>query len=159
MQSTKPLVNIPDIVWQTKEYEKTQKSLAWYAIATFILVSIVAYSLWTESPLMAITFILIGATGYLILERDPKEMRFALTAEGVEADREIYKYSSLRSFSIQEHKHALPTLSLRTTTDIMPFVRVPLGSQDPESIRDYLSHFLKEEEHPVRFVDILENVF
>jgi hypothetical protein len=147
------------LTWTAPEYVRRPKSVRWYAIAAALLSIMVAYALFTESPIMAITFILIGFTGYLVFEKEPADLSFAITQEGIRADREFYEFENIHSFSIVRQNDGTSSISLHTDADIVPYVRIPLGGQDAEVFRDILSDYLEEKKHPVRLVDILHDFF
>lgn len=147
------------LTWTAPEYVRRPKSIRWYAVAAGLISIMVGYALLTESPIMAITFILIGLTGYLVLEKEPPEMSFAITEEGIRADREFYEFENIHSFCIVKQAEGTSSISLHTVGEIVPYVRIPLGTQDPEVFRDVLSDYLEEEKHPVRLVDILHDFF
>ena len=143
----------------TDEHHGTPKSTEWYIVAGILLSCIVGYALFINSPMMAITFILIGVTVYLTVGKEPKETRFAITQEGIIAGRDIYDYEVLRSFWIFYEPNARKVISIRTDTDLTPYVHIPLGDANPVHVRALLLQHLPEKKHPVRLVDILEMFF
>jgi len=151
---------LPTHTWKTFEHEKSEKSREWYIIISFILFAIIIYALFTDNPIMAITFILIGITGYLQLTKEPKEMTFKITSNGVQAGKELYEYDNMYSFWIfyepEEHKKHI---SLHTKAEILPYVHIPLGDEDPVELRKMLLEYLPEEKHNERFIDTFEKFF
>jgi len=50
---------------------------------TLGLLAIIIYALFTNSPIMAITFILIGIIEYIYISREPKILDFLITERGI----------------------------------------------------------------------------
>jgi hypothetical protein len=123
-----------------------------------LLVLIVAWALYTDSPLMAITFILIGVIGYLLEQQTPKDLDFALTTRGVLAGRQFYPYETLQSFHIYEEEPFLDTLSLHTDGDLISHIHIPLVTADQQLVFDTLSGFVPELPHEPNFLDSMEKL-
>lgn len=145
--------------WQAKEYHKKEKTKRWYLIALLLLTGIVLYALFTNSPVMAITFILIGVVGYLLSEKDPHPINFTITEEGIRAGNEWYLYENMHSFWIFYEPGEKQYISLHTQAELLPYIKIPLGDRDPVEIRKTLLKYLPEEKHKERFIDILEDLF
>lgn len=145
--------------WRAKEYEKRSKSKQWYIIAGVVLSAIILYALLSNSPVMAVTFILIGVAGYLLLEKHPDETHFSLSSEGISADNELYEYENIHSFWIFYDPDAEQSLSLRVKSGVIPFIKIPLGNQDPVKIREILLQYIPEQKHKKSFIDIVEKFF
>ncbi|MEI9966233.1 MAG: hypothetical protein WDN67_00965 [Candidatus Moraniibacteriota bacterium] len=67
-------------------------------IVTVVLIAVIAYALITNSPLMAITFILVGVVGYLLQHQEPEVLSYSLTSRGIVAGRDFYRYETIESF-------------------------------------------------------------
>src|SRR6185369_2703073 len=76
--------------WRAPEFEVYEKSARWYLVFALFIVGMVVYALFTNGPIMAITFILIGIVGYIHLQKDPRVISFSITSKGVTADKEMY---------------------------------------------------------------------
>lgn len=144
------------VSWQAPEFEVYEKSRLWYSATTLVLLAIVAYALWNNSPIMAITFILVGVVGYLHLQKDPEVLDFVINHSGVQAGRELYEFDNIESFWIFYDPPHTKTLSLHTKASFMPFVHIPLENEDPVIVREFLMKFIEEEKQEAGFVDALE---
>lgn len=145
--------------WQAKEYHKQEKSKRWYLIVSTLLACIIFYALFTNSPVMAITFILIGVVGFLLLEKDPSPVDFTITEDGITARNELYTYEHINSFWIFYEPEGKQYISLHTQAEILPYVKIPLGDMDPTEIRDILLRYLPEKKHQEGVIDILGDLF
>lgn len=144
--------------WQAPEFEKYERDRKWYFVVALVLAAIVAYAIWTNSPVMAITFILIGVVGYIYIEKEPRELYFALTHDGVVAGREIYAYDNLESFWIFYEPDDLKVISLRTKSHLAPYVHIPVHDQDPVALREILLDFLPEEKQEPGLMEVVDRI-
>ncbi|MDD5083985.1 MAG: hypothetical protein PHT88_03595 [Candidatus Moranbacteria bacterium] len=140
--------------WETLEFEPQDISRSFYMwIGIFLLLTIL-YALATNSPIMAITFILIGIMGFVTLEQDPKMIRCAITTEGVILDKELYVFENIQSFWIVYEGHE-KYISLQTTGKLTAFVHVPLGNENPNEARTILLKYVPEEKHEPTLIDTI----
>lgn len=144
--------------WRGPEFEVYPKDHRWYLTATLILTAIVAYAVITNSPLMAITFILVGIVGYIHLQKEPRVLDFKITHDGIMVGKEIFEYGNIRSFWIFYEPPHTKILSLHTEGKIAPFVHIPIHQEDPVKIREELMKFVPEIEQERSMVDALERL-
>ncbi len=145
-----------EISWETKSSTSGKKNKKLLAFLSLLLFFIILYALLTESPIMAITFILIGVMVYINLNKESASTHFLLDTEGIHIGRELYPYENIYSFWIFYEPEKRKLLSLHTNGDLTPYVHIPLGDEDPLIIRKLLLQFLLEEKHPIRLIDIIE---
>lgn len=144
--------------WREEEHDNFELGPRSRIIALVLLVLIIAWALWTDSPLMAITFILIGIIGYLLEHQTPKILDFALTTRGVLTGKQFYPYETLQSFHIYEEEPFLDTLSLHTDGDLISHVHVPIKTVSDQAVYDILSGFVPELPHEPNLVDSIEKI-
>lgn len=157
-QTTSPYFGSILLEWTAPEHDTFELGPKARIIIALLLIVIIGWALFTNSPLMAITFILVGVVGYLMHIAEPKQYRFALTDKGVLAHNEFYAYDTIRSFFIHTEAPLENLLSLRTTGILTPHVHIPLADLDHEVIRRFLSVQTLEETHDPSLVDILERL-
>jgi hypothetical protein len=144
--------------WQAPEYEKYEKGRKWYLYVALILLAIIGYAVYTDSPIMAITFILIGVVGYIFLNRNPQVINFAITHDGIIAGREMYDFDSIKSFWIFYEPHDIKVISLHTKSMLLPYVHIPIHDEDPVEIRSVLLEYIPEAKQDPSLVDTLERL-
>lgn len=144
--------------WTAPEHDTFELGPKSQIIITLLLVAIIGWALYTNSPLMAIAFILAGVVGYLLHIAEPKTYRFAITTRGILAHNEFYDYTSVRSFCIHTDPPLENLLSLHTEGNLVPHVHIPLDDLDHSTLRLFLREHLTEEIHDVSTVDILEKL-
>jgi hypothetical protein len=140
--------------WQSLEFKPKQIRVSFYLWSGAFLLAIIIYALVSNSPIMTITFILIGIMGFITLEQDPKILHCAITKDGVIVDRDLYAFENIESFWIvyeEEDQH----ISLKTTGKLTPFVSIPLGDENPVTVRDILIQYAQEEKHDPSLIDTL----
>jgi hypothetical protein len=146
------------ISWREAEHDTFDLGPKARLISVILLVLIVAWALYTDSPLMAITFILIGIIGYLLEQQPPRVLDFALTNKGVLAGKQFYRYETLQSFHIYEEEPFLDTLSFHTDGDLISHIHIPMKSIDNQPVYDILVGFVPEVPHEPNFVDSIEKL-
>jgi hypothetical protein len=144
--------------WRAPEYEKYEKSRQWYLYVSLILLAVIAYAVYTDSPVMAITFILIGVVGYIFINRAPQVIDFAVTQEGIIIGREIYDFENIKSFWIFYEPHDIKVVSLHIKNKLMPYIHIPIHEENPIEIRRLLLKYIPEEKQDPSLMDILERL-
>ncbi len=144
--------------WKALEHDPLKLGPKSQSIITVLLILIIAYALYTNSPLMAIVFVLIGVTGYLSLYQQPKELLFFITSQGIIAGNDFYEYDSIESFFIYEEDPFKDILSIQTDGKLVPYVHIPIPSVNITLLRDTLDEYIPEEKHEPGLVDTLEKL-
>ncbi len=144
--------------WQSIQFESVPKSSTWYVVVFVVLVTLVAVGLFTDNFPLAILAILIGLILYLFEKKESQYFRFGVTSEGVLAQDSLYKFSSLKDFWIFYEPNGRKILSLKSKKSLIPYIQIPLGDTDPNTLRDILKDFLPEKEHEEALVDSLEQL-
>lgn len=144
--------------WRAPEFEVYEKSARWYLIAGIFIVAMVVYALYTNGPIMAITFILIGIVGYIHLQKDPRVITFSITSKGLIADKEMYLYDNINSFWIFYDPNHTKTISLHTKASMLPFVHIPIADEDPVKLRELLMRNVPEIKQDPGLIDAIERV-
>ncbi|MFA4818023.1 MAG: hypothetical protein WC608_04870 [Parcubacteria group bacterium] len=144
--------------WRAPEYEKYERGRKWYLYVALVLLAIIGYAVYTDSPIMAITFVLIGVVGYIFLNREPRTIDFAVTQDGIIAGREMYDFDNIKSFWIFYEPHDIKVVSLHTKSMLMPFVHIPIHDEDPVEIRRVLLEYIPEAKQDPSLVDTFERL-
>lgn len=142
--------------WIAPEHEPYTVGKNFYLFSTIFLAAIITYALVSNSPIMAITFILIGIMGYIFLKKEPRMIKFSLTNDGIVAGNEIYEFDNLNSFWIYYEPPFEKMLSLKSKNKFTPFIHIPIGNEDPVKIRQILIDFIPEEKQEHTVVDAVE---
>lgn len=144
--------------WQAPEYESYDRDKRWYAVMTLGLIAIITYAFFTNSPIMAITFILIGMIEYLYISRKPQMLDFIITERGIIIENEIYEFEQINSFWIFYDPEIIKSLSLHTKSSIMPYLQIPLHNEDPDEIHKILTQYIPEIKQNYRLRDSINRM-
>ena len=144
------------LAWSAPEFEKPEKTGRWYLVVAGILAMIIFYALFKNGPIMAITFILIGVTGYLMLNKEPRMMVFRITEDGIVVGRQIYEFEHMQSFWIFYNPPYEKVLSLHLKGSLVPYLHIPVDNEDPVKIRETLLKFIPEIKQEKSMVDTVE---
>lgn len=143
--------------WKIKEFEKSPKSFKVYLILYLVLISLVVYGLISNNLLLSILVILIGFSFFIFEKKEPEDVIFAITEEGILIQNELHAYESLKSFWIDyEPGNNIKELSIKTEQIIVPYLKISLNDKNPNEVRKILLKYLPEEEHPHSLMSIFD---
>jgi hypothetical protein len=143
----------PVFEWSALEYEYRRKSSDWYWAIGIITISLAIAAFILDGFFFAA---LIAVGGFVLLlygAKPPSTLTCRITTRGVQVDRNLYLFSTLDSFGIDEI--AEPKLVMKSKSTFAPFIILPLGDASIEDIRNILTPHLKEEDHREPFAQKL----
>lgn len=144
--------------WDAPEHDPLELGPKSRIAVLFLLIAIIAWALYTNSPLMAITFILIGMTGYLALGHEPKTMPYYVTTKGIVAAKEFYEFDKIESFHLYDEPPFDNLLSIKTNGHLVSHVHVPITTLPVADLRQTLLQYVLEDKHEPGLVDSLEKL-
>ena len=145
---TRPRINIavdkPVFSWQSPEFVRYKKDSKWliYVIMIAIALSVLLgfMQIWSGVVLVVVaTIVLITLSG-----THPKTISSAIYAGGLVVDDKVYNYEQIKSFWISYGD--LSKAKFQLVGRFAGLITLPLGEEDPEQIRLFLSKHLPEEE-------------
>jgi hypothetical protein len=146
--------------WETLDHTPTEHGQKTYMVIIAVFIVIVAYALYTNSPLMAIVFILIGMVGYLSLNQQEEPTQYTITDKGITVGREFYPFEDISSFFILEDHPDFPKhLIIQTDGWLVSHVHIPLAEQRAEAIRHILISAVSEQKYEPGLIDTIEKMF
>ena len=145
--------------WQAQDFETFEQDKKWFMYMAFVLVAIIAYSVYINSLIMSITFILIGVVGYMYIDKEARTLDFMITEDGVVAGKEIFEYDRIKSFWIFYEPDGKKVISLHIESYLTPYVHIPIHDEDPVEIREALLQNIEEIKQEHNIVDTLERLF
>ena len=149
-QKTKPTPVKPNLAaenpvfsWVSPEFMRYKRDSKWltYFIVTAIVLLIVLLIIkqWSGVILVA-----VATTAFIILsENKPKNVNCAVYPSGILIDDKVYDYAQFKNFWMTYGD--LAKANLQMTGRFAGQVTLPLGDEDPEQIRAYLTKHLPEE--------------
>jgi hypothetical protein len=132
--------------WAIPEYEKPERSKAWYiiAIATAGILTIIAFI--SSNFLLAVIVVL--ATFIIILREGeiPQQVPFTITSEGLIIGRKFFDYDELKDFAIvYKPRLGIKNLYFEFKSAVKQRLSIPLFDQNPLQIRENLLKYLPED--------------
>lgn len=139
-------MNEERITWSALEYPVREKTTDWYWALGIMAIAGAVASYILANILFSILILLGAFTVAVYGARRPHIVEFEIDRRGIRSGATLYPYSSLVSFWIIEGAEESKIL-LQSGKVFMPYIVIPLGEEDPETVREVLLNYLKEEEH------------
>ncbi len=141
--------------WTTPEFEYYKKSKNWFIVTGIIAGILFLIAIFTKNLLFGL---LIGISCFLIItysSKKPSNVKLSISPKGVKINSVLYEFENLRSFWIFYDPPQIKELSLRSKKTVMPYIKVPLGNENPVEIRRILIKYLPERKHKESAIDNL----
>jgi len=143
------------IKWSAPEFEYYNKEKSWFVITGIFAIILFLWALFTKN----ILFVLLIGLGYFSIVafglKKPRDIKLAITPKGVQIEKTVYPFDNLKSFWIFYDPDGPKEISLRSKKTVMPYIKIPLGSQNPAEIRKILIKYLPERKHAESLIDNL----
>lgn len=146
------------IQWQVPEYQKQQRGRNWYIIATlFVLIALFfcffSVSMWQivflgpkSNFLFALIIVMSVAMMVIHSAQEPRMITIRLAPDGVYIGKRFYDHDSIKTFCVlYKPKQSIKNLYFEFNNKMLPRLSVPLRSQDPLAIRNFLVRFQEED--------------
>ena len=146
------------IQWQVPEYQNHKRNRNWYILAFLFIIFALFLSFFTiqnwqivflgsESNFLFALIILMSTAIMIIHDsQEPRLITIKIGPEGINIGRRFYDYDDLKRFCVlYKPKQSIKTLYLEFSNKMLPRLSVPLRSQDPLAIRNYLVKYLEED--------------
>ncbi len=133
------------ISWEAPEHYHQDKGGDWYFALTIIIIALVVSALMFGNPLFALLLAVSGLALVIIAIKKPSIVPFAVTVRGIRIGENIYPYSTLKSYHIDEEDSRGPQLLILTKRKFLPLLVLPLPAEYIDDIEDILKGKIKEE--------------
>lgn len=134
-----------ELTWQAYEYNYHEKTSDWFWALWIITISLAVASILFKNTLFAIFLVLASLALSLYAKREPEIITCRLTDRGLQFGKTLYPYQTLDSFWVNEDMH--PKIIVQSKKVVMPLLIIPIGNLNPAAVRDFLTRYLREEEH------------
>ena len=142
------------LTWTAPEFDESPMHQRALRILLVVFLAIIIYALVENSSIMAITFVLLGTITFLHSRKPPKTLDCAITSESVVVAKEAYMFENIESFWII-YEEDEKSLFLKTRGSLIASVRIPLGTMNPNTVRDTLLKYIREVRYEPTLVDTL----
>jgi hypothetical protein len=133
------------VYWEAPEHRHFEKTADWYWILGIIAVAASIASIIFGNVLFGIV-ILLGATVMMLYgHKEPRVIGFEVSPRGVRVENDLYPYSTLESFYIDEESPYGPQLLVKPQRLFSQLLIMPLPEEQLEAIETILESRLPEE--------------
>jgi hypothetical protein len=145
------------ITWEAPEHHQSEKGADWFLALAIIVGALVIAAILFSEALFALVLGLGGATLAISASRKPSVIPFAVTVRGIRIDDNLYPYSTLRAYHIDEEDEHGPQLLILSQKRFMPLLVLPLPPEYIDDVEELLVDKLEEKmlEEPL-FMKVLE---
>ena len=145
------------IIWEAPEHYYQEKGGDWYFSLAVITIAVVVAALMFGNILFALLLALSGFALGIIGAKRPSIVPFAVTVRGIRVGDELYPFSTLNSYHIDEEDFRGPQLIILTKKHFLPLLVIPIPAGYIDDIEDILQGRIKEEllQEPL-FMRVLE---
>lgn len=133
------------VTWEAPEHTHIIKSSDWFWALGIIAVSAAAAAFFFGNFLLAILILIAAGIVAMLANREPKVIAYAVTARGLRVGDQLYPYSTLEAYYIDEENPEGPQLLARSNKLFMHLVIMPLPEEHIHDIEDILEDKLPEE--------------
>ena len=130
--------------WTAPEFVKTREEFFWYYFSIGAAILMVAWSLFQENFIVALTFSLLILVVAFQISRQPKKIKCKIGLDGIIIGEIVYKYTDLKSFEVIQSDD-FNLLKFKLKNAVLPVKEIQLVKQNPYYIRAALEYFLTEE--------------
>ena len=133
------------VTWEAPEHHHIEKSSDWFWALGILAIAGAATSIVLGNALFGIVILLGAGTMTLVALREPKTLPFAVLTRGVRVGNQLYPYSSLEAFYIDEENPMGPQLIIRSKHFFMQLLILPIPEEYVDEIDDLIGTRLAEE--------------
>ncbi len=132
------------VTWDAPEHHHIEKGSDWYLALAIIVVSVVVAAVLFGNILFALLLLVAGATMAIAASKHPRIIPFAVTIRGLRIGDEIFPYTTLKAYHIDEEDPRGPQLLVLSKHKFMPLLVVPLPADYVDEVEDILRDRLAE---------------
>lgn len=154
---TQPAAQKPTRVfsWETHEYEERPKPNGWVATVIALATVFGVFGIITENPLFVV---IVALSAFLVIaygKRPARMLAVRVADDGIAVSGTFHPWDVFTSFWVLAEPDGRRELRLRGTRWLLPFFTIPLGTQDPETLRRFLAELLPEREDRPTLAEVI----
>ncbi len=145
------------IAWEAPQHHHVEKGNDWFFALAVIVVALVVVALLLQNVMFALLMGIAGGVLAMSAAKRPAIVPYGVSVRGIKVEGEMFPYTSLKSFYIDEEDPRGPQLLIKTTRNSIPLLVLPLPREHVDDIEQILKEKLPEElTHEPLFLKILE---
>lgn len=141
--------------WTAPEFEYYKKSKSWFITIGVIATGLFIWAIFSKNFIFAFLIILSCFSVTAFAFKRPNTLNLTITPKGIKINKTFYTFDSLRSFWVFYEPPLIRELSIRSQKTIMPYIKIPLGEENPVEVRRLLLKYLPERKHKESLIDNL----
>lgn len=135
-----------EISWTASEFIAHEKSAGWFLILLLVTISAAALVyLVTKDYISTGVVILVGIFLGYYARRQPRQLRYAVTADGIIIGEKLYMYDRFKSFSLQQ-EGAINSIQLTPLKRFVPLMSIYFAPEDEDRIMSAIGTHLPLED-------------
>lgn len=131
--------------WEFSDRPRYQRGRLWYSVMLVLGAGLLLYALVSANFLFALIVVMFALVIYVSTIFEPTSLRFSLTEDGIEISDSFIPYREVEKFWFFYEPPAVKNLYLEFKNAFRPRVRVDLGDQNPNRVRETLAKFVRED--------------
>lgn len=137
--------NARSVYWEAPEHTHIEKSSDWYWILGIIAIAGSVTSMIFSNVLFGVVILLGAMTMIVTSYRRPRVIQFEVSGRGVRIENDLYPYSTLQSFYLDEENIPGPQLIVKSKKLFVPLLILPIPEEYIDEIEDIIAPRLREE--------------
>ncbi len=131
--------------WQFPEFSKQNYSRGWFIGYGAVLTGLLIYSIFTANILFIFILVIATVIIYINRRREPDNIRFRITEEGIILDQMLYEWPEIKNFWIAYEPPEIKNLYFEFKGVLLPRLPIPLQDKNPVEIRNTLLDYIEED--------------
>ncbi len=133
------------VSWEAPQHHHVEKGNDWFFALGIIVVACVVVAVLLNNVLFALLLGIAGGVLAMSAAKRPAIVPYAVTVRGVKVEDELFPYTRLRSFHIDEEDHRGPQLLIKTERRSIPLLVLPIPPEHVDDIEAIIAERLPEE--------------
>jgi hypothetical protein len=145
------------IFWEAPQHHHVEKGNDWFLALAVIVIACVITAVLLDNVMFALLLGLAGGVLGMSAAQRPAIVPYGISVRGVKVEDELFPYSTLDAYHIDEEDPRGPQLLIKTHRKSIPLLVLPIPPEHIDDIESILEQRLPEELiHEPLFLKVLE---
>lgn len=132
--------------WKAPEFHFHKKNHWWFPLLALVTLVLTTLFILTQQYIVAIIVVLGGMILYQLAHQEPEVLPVVFSPRGIKFKGRFWSFRDLKSFWIIEIDQQR-RLHLQSVERFASPVVIPIAKQDIEKVREFLQHYLPENQN------------
>ena len=133
------------VTWEAPQHHHVEKGNDWFFALAIIVLAFIVVAILLNNVMFALVMGLAGGVLAMSAAKRPSIVPYSISVRGIKVEDELFPYTRLRSYHIDEEDHRGPQLLVLTERKSVPMLVLPLPVDHIDDIEAILSERLPEE--------------